>query len=699
MASRPRDLKNDSPRESCVQLCPWLNRVPNEWDCHQHPNIPLAQGCRTHGSPQKANMANKEEDQRGSHKSRLTNILQNGKGKGGKDGTGTSRSSTVDCDTIDNWERRIVAYTPEPSSKANGNRREQGSHEEQEAKQKSNITSETNPKTACEPHSNPRHSIPPRSGDTLTGGKANQPVLNPPQPRINGVCDHEDKIPTPTYRTRATRGQLIACARAHPGHFWSRYDFKEARRFVEKLQHRILKSFRNGQHNKVKRLQRTLTRSLPAFALAVKKVTDSKGSRTPGIDGARCKTKSSKGKLVHLLSSGNYIAKPLRHKMIPKPGKDEVRSLGIPVILDRVMQTVHSMALAPIAEHTADHHSYGFRGYLGVTDAVEQVRTAVSGQNAPRWILDADIKGCFDNISHNWMIEGIPMDKSILNQWLKCGYYDEKGHYTPTIKGTPQGGVISPLLCNIVLDGLEQVVINAAGSDPKVHIIRYADDFIVTAPDKELLEQNIIPAIEAFLAERGLALHPEKTRIVQVDDGFNFLGHHFVGTPNGKLRITPSRVKINAFLTQVGMLVNSYCDHGLYKLFQEVLNPRIQGWAKSYQTIHAKEAYDYVDKKIHHIVMKHLLRLLPSLSKKQILEKYVVPTRGGRTFAIPCPAGGVDKDGERKLVRLFKASSLRKVAHEKAPSRVNAFDPDGKLTLEKRRKRNRIKKRMASRDI
>jgi RNA-directed DNA polymerase len=355
------------------------------------------------------------------------------------------------------------------------------------------------------------------------------------------------------------------------------------------------------------------------------------------------------------------------------------------------------MALAPIAEHTADPHSYGFRGYLGVADAVEQVRTAMSGQNAPRWVLDADIRGCFDNISHKTMINNIPMDKSILNQWLKCGYYDEQGHYTPTVKGTPQGGVISPLLCNMVLDGLEQVVINAAGSNPKVHVIRYADDFIVTAPDKELLEQNIIPAIEAFLDERGLTLHPDKTQTVHVDDGFNFLGHHFVGTPNGKLRITPSRVKINAFLTKVGMLVKGCSKQGLFKLFHEVLNPRIQGWAKSYQTVHAKEAYDNVDKKIHSMVMKCLLRLLPHLSKKQIRDKYVVPIRGGRTFAIPCPAGGLDRDGKR--VRLFKASSLRKVAHEKASSRVNAFDPDGKLTLEKRRKRNRAKKQRASREI
>lgn len=196
------------------------------------------------------------------------------------------------------------------------------------------------------------------------------------------------------------------------------------------------------------------------------------------------------------------------------------------------------LALEPIAEITADINSYGFRPKRSCHDAISQCFLALARKTSAKWVLEADIKGCFDNISHPWLLDQIPIDKIILGKWLQSGAIED-GMFQNTKAGTPQGGIISPVLANMTLDGLESAVKTAISSKDKVCVVRYADDFIVTAHSKELLEMAVKPAIEQFLSERGLQLSEEKTKITHIDDGFDFLGFN-VRKYNDKLLIKPS---------------------------------------------------------------------------------------------------------------------------------------------------------------
>ena len=195
------------------------------------------------------------------------------------------------------------------------------------------------------------------------------------------------------------------------------------------------------------------------------------------------------------------------------------------------MQALYLMALDPIAETTGDSHSYGFRKHRCTQDAIEQCYIVLSRKVAPEWVLEADIKGCFDHISHDWLLNNIPMDKSVLRKWLKCGYIFDR-QFLPTEEGTPQGGIISPTLANMALDGLQSLLKerfktyqkNYKKIPPKIHLVRYADDFIITGKDKQVLENEVLPLVREFLAERGLTLSEEKTKITHISEGFDFLG-------------------------------------------------------------------------------------------------------------------------------------------------------------------------------
>ena len=275
---------------------------------------------------------------------------------------------------------------------------------------------------------------------------------------------------------------------------WFAIDWQQANQLVKRLQARIVKATQAGRWGKVNALQRLLTRSFSAKALAVRRVTENQGKRTSGVDGQLWANPPRKRQAIEELGSRGYRPQPLKRIYIPKRNGKK-RPLSIPTMKDRAMQALHLMALQPVSETTADPCSFGFRPARQVADAVERCFSLLSRQDSPQWVLEADIEACFDQIDHDWLLQHIPMEKTVLRQWLKAGYI-EKGNWWPTTEGTPQGGIISPVLANMALDGLvKELAAHFSksyrqpdrGFNPKVRLVRYADDFIITGISRQQL--------------------------------------------------------------------------------------------------------------------------------------------------------------------------------------------------------------------
>jgi RNA-directed DNA polymerase len=372
---------------------------------------------------------------------------------------------------------------------------------------------------------------------------------------------------------------------------WKQIIWNKIYRSVKRLQLRIAKAIREGKRGKAKALQWLLTHSYGAKLLAVKRVTGNKGKGTPGVDGEIWNSPRRKMQAVKSLKRHGYRPKPLRRVYIPKKN-GKLRPLSIPTMKDRAMQALHSLSLRPVAETMADENSYGFREERSCHDAIEQCFIDLARKDSAKWILEGDIKACFDGIRHEWLLNNVIMDKDLLRKWLKAGYI-EKGKLHPTEAGTPQGGVISPILANIALDGMESAIKRAVPRKAKVNYVRYADDFIATGVSKELLEQTVKPAIVDFLKARGLELSQEKTAITRVEDGFDFLGQN-VCKYKGKLLITPAKKNAKSFLAKVRKIVRINSDKKTEELIKQ-LNPVIRGWANYHRHIVASKTFSYVD--------------------------------------------------------------------------------------------------------
>jgi RNA-directed DNA polymerase len=273
------------------------------------------------------------------------------------------------------------------------------------------------------------------------------------------------------------------------------------------MQIRIAKATREGDWRRVKALQRMLTRTLSAKLYAVRRVTQNQGARTAGVDRELWDSPESRWEAIGRLKRRGYKPLPLRRVFIPKANGNE-RPLGIPTMRDRAMQALYLLALEPVSESTSDPNSYGFRLNRSTADAMSQIFVAMSQKGSARWVLEADIKGCFDWINHDWLESHVPMDKEILRKWLKAGLI-YKGQLQATEAGTPQGGIISPTLANAHLGATLGI---AKAKKLKVNVVRYADDFVITGDSKEILENEVRPWVEAFLAVRGLQLSETKTR-------------------------------------------------------------------------------------------------------------------------------------------------------------------------------------------
>ncbi len=354
---------------------------------------------------------------------------------------------------------------------------------------------------------------------------------------------------------------------------------------------------------------------------------------------------------------------------------------------DRAMQALHLLALEPIAESRADQHSYGFRAKRATADAIEQSFIVLARKCSAHWVLEADIKACFDRINHTWLMSHIPMDKMTLKQWLNAGYM-EKQVWHKTNEGTPQGGVISPTLMNMTLDGLEAVVKHAAPEQHhKVNMVRYADDFIVTGASREVLEHQVKPAVETFLVERGLLLSKEKTHITHISVGFDFLGFN-IRKYREKLLIKPSKQSIKALLAKVRTLIKSNPTAKTTDLIQQ-LNPVLRGWAYYYRHVVAKQTFSYIDHCLILTIQQWIKRRHPNKNHQWRKRRYY-RRQGMRDWIFSAIVQ--DKSGRQSTLELFRLSEIAIQRYVKVKAAATPFDPMYRDYFE-RRKRYWNKKR------
>jgi RNA-directed DNA polymerase len=456
---------------------------------------------------------------------------------------------------------------------------------------------------------------------------------------------------------------------------WHSINWDKAHKLVRRLQVRIAKAISEGRWNKAKALQRLLTHSFSGKAIAVKRVTENHGKKTPGVDGVTWNTPELKAKAVKSLKRKGYQPRPLRRVNIPK-ANGKLRPLGIPTMKDRAMQALHLLALQPIAETTADYNSYGFRPDRACRDAAEQCFKTLSRKNSAQWVLDADISGCFDQINHEWLLANIPMDKVILHKWLKSGFV-EKGNWFPTKAGAPQGGIISPTLANMTLDGIEAELEKHYGaktnaikrSKTKINFIRYADDFVITGATKETLEEARAIIVE-YLRERGLSLSEEKTKIVHIEEGFDFLGWN-VRKYGEKLLIKPAKKNVQTFLRKILRIFKENRTAKQENLIR-LLNPVIRGWADYHKHQVAKETFNKVDSAIWKQLWQWACRRHPNKPRKWIKDKYFM-SEGLRNWVFGTTVK--TEDGSVKKVKLVKASDTPIRRHTKIKGAANPFDP------------------------
>ncbi|MGK7938162.1 MAG: group II intron reverse transcriptase/maturase [Xenococcaceae cyanobacterium] len=421
---------------------------------------------------------------------------------------------------------------------------------------------------------------------------------------------------------------------------WRELNWRKIQKAVWKLQKRIYRAYISGDVRKGRRLQKTLINSYYNRLLAVRKVSqDNQGKKTAGVDKVKSLTPKQRLGLAENLRLGDK-SKPIRRVWIPKPGKDEKRPLGIPVMRDRAVQALAKAALEPEWEAKFERNSFGFRPGRSAHDAMEAIFLQI--RYKPKFVLDADISKCFDQINHQKLLAKLntfPKMRKQIRAWLKADICDYVKHErTPNHQGTPQGGVISPLLSNIALHGLENRIKQVKGAS----FIRYADDFVIFHENLEVLEQ-CQKIICEWLAQFDLELKPSKTRIVHTlkklndnEPGFNFLGFNIRQYPVGKYQsgknplreilgfktiIKPSNESVKRHYQKISETIKRFNAAPQIKLIKE-LNPIIRGWCNYFKTVCSKLSFTKLYRLIHIRIRRWADRRHPNKNKHWVGNKY-----------------------------------------------------------------------------
>jgi RNA-directed DNA polymerase len=440
---------------------------------------------------------------------------------------------------------------------------------------------------------------------------------------------------------------------------WDKINWSKCQEYVQRIQHGIVLAVRTGDARRIKSLQRRLVRSFSGRAIAVKYQSRKKGRNTPGIDNNVWKTNNDKYNAINLLGRKDYEASPVRRVFIPKPG-NKLRQLSIPTLLDRTMQTLYSMALDPVSETTGDRCSYGFRKERSTIDAIHKCYEILSKSRAPIWILKADIEGCFDNIGHDWIMKNVQINKRVLRSWLKAGFDDEDKRQDYNC-GIPQGGNISSIFMNIALNGMERSV---RVRDPNAAIVRYADDFIIATRRKWSLVKDVIPVVKEFLSKRNLRLSEEKTKIIRITDGFDFLGQN-IKKQNGKILIRPTKESVRKILTTICEFAEKNMRASQYILINE-LNLKVAGWLQYHKHINSRKEFKQIECRLRKICWKWAIFRNPGKSKKWLKRRYFFRKK---TFV------AVLKRPRRKIVFLCKPTKMKHCKYIKIDNNYNPYDP------------------------
>jgi len=460
---------------------------------------------------------------------------------------------------------------------------------------------------------------------------------------------------------------------------WNKLPWRKLEQHVYRIQKRIYQARQRGNARAVQKLQKLLMKSEAARLLAVRRVTqENQGKKTAGVDGIKLvkpQQRKAMAKAIHPKHWKHQKSKPVRRVWIPKPGKAEKRPLGIPVMVERAKQALVKAALEPEWEAVFEPNSYGFRPGRSCWDAVEAIYNNIRYKQ--KYVLDADIKGCFDNINHEALLkklEGSAEIRRVVKTWLKAGIM-EGMELAPTEAGTPQGGVISPLLANIALHGLEEEIKKGYPKDRNVEkpvVIRYADDFVILHSDKEAVEQAAIRA-EEWLKNMGLHLNQKKTKITHTHTsyegnvGFDFLGFHIRQYPVGKTNtvkntngkplgfkaiIKPSKEAIKRHLEETGNRIKALRAASQEKLIRE-LNPVIRGWSNYYRIAASSDTYALCD----HILYQQLLSWAKYRHSKKgigwVISKYWPKVKEHRDWTFQNDEAELRKHRKTPIIRPY----------------------------------------------
>jgi RNA-directed DNA polymerase len=412
---------------------------------------------------------------------------------------------------------------------------------------------------------------------------------------------------------------------------WAAVDWPTVEQDVRRLRQRIFTASKAGDLRKVRNLQKLMLRSRSNTLLSVRRVTEvNAGRRTAGIDGQVALTDTDKKSLTLWIERGStaWRAWPVKRVFIPK-GNGRQRPLGIPVIVDRALQARVVNALEPEWEARFEPKTYGFRPGRGCQDAIAAIYLTVNGKNPHRqWALDADLAAAFDKIDHDCLMSAIGLfpARGMIRDWLTAGVVDQ-GRYAATEEGTPQGGVVSPLLLNVALHGMEQAAgvhyrklgtetVLAADSPA---LIKYADDLVALCHTREQAEQ-VKARLAAWLAPRGLAFNEDKTRIVRVDHGFDFLGFN-VRRYDGKLLIKPSKTAVRRIRQRLRAEMLALRGANAQAVLRTI-NPIVRGWSAYYRTVVSSQVFDALDNYMWKLTYKWAKHSHPNKPKRWIINRY-----------------------------------------------------------------------------